>query len=230
MIELKFRLGIIPFLLLLSAAACRNDSVAEDTPHLYADYYVRYLAPTRQLKAEARFSESADLQAPATVAKPGALTFMGQRMQARTQNGGPLSYRWAGAQPFPDELIFQYQRNDNEYRQEMSLAPLGHFSVQAPVQASRGFTLAAGGSRLKGNETLVVLLADAQRKASSFSIAGPTTDTVHLIPPEAFSDLKAGPATLYLVKRLKKTMTQADQTVTATIEYYTDTLGVKVLE
>lgn len=221
---------LICLLELILLPACREAPSAEASAHLYADYYVRYLAATRELRAEARFVEGPDPQTAAATTIDGSLLFLEEVMELEAADEKKPRYTWSGARTFPSELFFQYERANNRYRQEMTMHPLQHFTVQRPFRKQEGLLLTARGSLLKGNETLVLLLADMENRAFSYTIEGPAADSTHRIPPDALSGIPPGPAILYLVKRMKKTIEQPHQTVTATIEYYTDTLQIRVLE
>lgn len=215
-------------LLCLSLLACGKNADPSDSAHLNADYYVRYLAASQQLKAEAQFTDGVEPQSIRSKRISGGVLFLGKPMEIQTLREQQYRYVYTDTTDFPSEVHFQYGKNNHLNREELAMTPLDYYKTKGPAEKAAGLTLVTRGNLLKGNESLVVLLADRRNRAASHTIQGPTPDSIHQIPPGVFQDLESGPGSLYLVKRMKKTMEQAHQTITATLEYYTDTLRVEI--
>lgn len=229
MMKFKYKL-ILSSCVCLFLLSCNNSSNQEEPQHVYADYYVRYLAPIQELKAQAQYTEGDDPQnAPPKVIK-GGVVFLGKKMEMQALKKRQKRYALIDTTAFPPEIFFQYNIGDEIRREELSMQAIPSYSIAGPAEKGKGLTLITNDHILKGNESIVVLLTDIQNKAVSYTIHGPTTEPAHQIPPEVFQSLQPGPGSLYLVKRMKKTREQAIQTVTATFEYYTDTLSVLIQE
>lgn len=210
--------------------ACKNVPNQDAPVHLYTDYYVRFLASTQQLKAEAQFTEGIEPQTAQFKTIEGGVLFQEKKMEIQLLKKNLPRYIYTDTMTFPSEIYFQYGSDHNLHRENLSMHPIERYKIKGSANKESGLTLITNSNLLKGNESLVVLLADANNKAASFTINGPVSDTIHQIPQDPFQGLQVGPGSLYLVKRMKKTMEQAHQTVTATLEYYTDTLRIQIQE
>lgn len=217
-------------LLFISVLACRENSDQSDSVHFNADYYVRYLAANQELKAEAQFTDGVEPQSIRSKRIAGGVEFQGKPMKMQTLKEQRYRYIYTDTTVFPSEIYFQYSRNKDLAREELAMTPIDYYRTSGPAEKTAGLTLVTRQNLLKGNESLVVLLADRHNRAASYTIPGPTQDSIHQVPPDVFQDLETGPGSLYLVKRMKKTIEQARQTITATVEYYTDTLRVQIID
>ena len=215
-------------LLFIFVLACGKTADPSDSGHVNADYYVRYLAAGRQLKAEARFTDGVEPQSTRSKRIRGGVQFLGKPMEMQTLKEQQYRYIYTDTMDFPSEIYFQYGENADLSREELVMTPIDYYKAKGPAGKTTGLTLITRQNLLKGNASLVVLLADQRNRAASHTIRGPSLDSVYQIPPDVFQDLETGPGSLYLVKRMKKTREQARQTITATLEYYTDTLGVEI--
>jgi hypothetical protein len=229
MMKLKYIL-IFSFCIGIFLFSCKNTSDQEAPQHIYADYYVRYLAPIQELKAEAQYKEGNEPQNTSSKLIKEGVIFLGKKMEMQSIKESRKRYTLTDTTAFPTEIFFQYKNGDEPRREELSMQPISSYTVAGPAEKEKGLTLITTDHLLKRNESMVVLLADLRNKAVSYTIHGPTTEPIHQIPPEIFQSLQAGPGSLYLVKRMKKTRAQTFQTVTATLEYYTDTLSVLIQE
>lgn len=215
-------------LLCFSVLACGENADQSDSVHLNANYYVRYLAATQQLKAEAQFTDGLEPQSARSKRISGGVRFQGNPMEMQTLKEQQYRYIYTDTMDFASEIYFQYGENADLNREELVMTPIDYYRTMGPAEKATGLTLVTRQHLLKGNESLVVLLADRRNRAASHTIQGPSPDSIHQIPPGVFQDLESGPGSLYLVKRMKKTREQARQTITATLEYYTDTLRVEI--
>ncbi len=228
MIKLKLTIIYCICICQLLTSGCRDSATSNDSSHVYADYYIRYLAGSQQLKAEARFLEGADLQTAEPKILLGGLNFLGRSMDLQTERANQHKYTFTDTLYYPEELQFQYREEAVLQNQAFNMTPLAEFFIDGDFSKQNGLALVAEGSVLKGNERLILLFTDVENRLYSTTVEGPTSDIKHDIAPEALpSDLPEGPISLYLLKRMKKTMAQSRQTITASIEYYTDTLQVQ---
>lgn len=215
-------------LLCISVLACGKNADRSEPAHFNADYYVRYLAASQQLKAEAQFTDGVDPQSLRSKRIRGGVQFQGKPMEMQTIKEQQYRYVYTDTTDFPSELYFQHGADSDLSREQLTMTPIDYYRTVGPAEKAAGLTIVTRHHLLKGNESLVILLADRRNRAASHTIQGPTPDSIHQIPPGVFQELESGPGSLYLVKRMKKTMEQAHQTITATLEYYTDTLGVEI--
>ena len=215
---------------ILLFSSCKDLSKQEVPLHLYTQYYIRYLAPQQQLKAEVSFMEG---EAPPS-AQPktflGGVSFMGNKMELQELQNDQQRYVHTSTIPYPELFNFQYQNNGDLQNNQLSMQPIRQFRVRKPFSKSQGLELVVQDDLLRGNESLVLLFADAQNQAFAHTIQGPGRDSVFSISADALTGLPTGPSTLYLVKRLERIQEQNRQSITTTIEYYTDTIRVEVLE
>jgi len=212
----------------IALLACNNAADQQEPLHVYADYYVRYLAATQQLKAEVQFTEGAELQNAQSKIIAEGVRFLDKEMDLQLLKKSQHRYSYTDTMSFSPSVYFQNGNDKSLHREELTMLPIELYSVRDNASKETGLTLITNDNLLKGNENLTILLSDEENRAASFTVHGPVSDTIHQIPPGAFQSLRVGPGSLYLVKRMKKTRSGANQTITATFEYYTDTLAVVI--
>lgn len=204
---------------LLLASLCWQcqPETPEDTPILYADFFVRYLAADQELKAQAYFAETDSVQIRETLQFPGGLAFLGSGMEAR-----PLRYTTTRTLDFVSPLRFSFRPEKEAEVIDLAIefTPVTNFEI---TQASL-----ADGIRLQLNaplaadELLVLFFTDSTQQARTIERLGPSESRQIFVPAPAFVDYPAGPYQLYLVKHKEQTRTENGFRTHWVIEYYTE--------
>lgn len=216
----------------LQLAGCGEAPPPEAPNHLFAEFFVRYLQAEGQIKAHASFFEGDSIQSAVPKAFAGGVAFQGIGMNVRNLPGGTIRYTFEERGEYADTFLFRFQDGLGQNREAaLSMAPIDSFAV-AGGQASRstGMSLYASGGKLSPEERMVLFFSDADNKASTIMLSGPSAGDTYRIPAAKVETLRPGGHTLYLVKK-KKTAIKGDTlSRVADIEYYTNTIDIEVVE
>jgi hypothetical protein len=108
--------------------------------------------------------------------------------------------------------------------------PIGDFFVKDEISKSKGMTLIVNGGILQSNEQLVLLFSDYNNRATNITINGPTKDIEFELKPEQLQELEVGSGQLYLVKKQYNEDQEERLSATASIEFYTRSIEIEILE
>jgi hypothetical protein len=209
--------------------ACQTNS-SDPQPRLFGEFYVRYLAPERLLRAEATFLKGDSIATAQPHAFEGGVAFQGSNMNARRLSDKLTRYQYEQLLAYPEKARFSFKPDPEKdpVNLNCSMSPLGNFSIPGGISRQSGFTLLAEGSRLTEDESLVLLFADPNNKASTIILKGPSKSDRHVFQGKQVADFAMGPHQLYLVK--KKVTARDEERITAqiTMEYFSDVLEVEV--
>ncbi len=227
---MKNALSIL-LLLVMVIAGCQPAEAPPESQSYFADFFVRYLAAERQLKAYASFFEGDSLATAAARPLPEGVTFQGNPMERRDLPNELIRYTDLRTAGFNGRYTFAFTDQQGTPREQViEMTPVERFSLPDGISRTRGLTLEISGGPLLTNQSLVLLFSDASKRAFSITIDGPTTTEVLQVSPDKLSSLPSGTAQLYLVKK-QSIISRARQTTTiAEIEYYTGIQEVEVKE
>lgn len=221
----------IRFLLFVLAALMACQTRSDHTqPRLFGEFYVRYLAPERILRAEATFVKGDSIATAQPFTFEGGVAFLGSNMKARKLSDKLTRYQYEQALAYPEAARFSFrpQAEEKPLNLTCSMSPLGHFSIPDGLSRSDGFTLLAEGSKLTEDESLVLLFADPDNKASTIILKGPSKSERHVFQGIQVADFALGTHQLYLVKKKVTTREETGITAQVTMEYFSDVLEVEV--
>lgn len=228
-----------PYLLLLAAAAafslpgCQGERLpSEPEQQRFAELFVRYIAPQRQMKATAEFLEGDSLQNAQPVELPDGLRLQGRPMEARYLTGNRVRYSIEHRADYDPSYKFTFEGLDGQAQDYvLSMKPIKRFEiVGGQASLSKGMTLFVEDGRLLAGERLVLLFSDANNQATTISLGDPAARDTFKIAALRLHKLKPGPHTLYLVKQKRQEEAGKALSVVADMEYYTDTLPFEVVE
>jgi len=232
MMSRKFTFGI---LITLAAAtfACRNNEPEKVKSDIYGDFFVRYLAPEKELRAHASFSQGDSVQNAVPIELKGGVTFQGSGMEARNLQGQQIRYTYQTQADYTAPYTFKTKMPDGSVLEHtIAMSGIGKFSIQEGViSKSKGMTLVIGQGSLEKNESIVMLFTVPATSASYTVIAaGPHSNDIHTIPPTTIPALPKGKVQLYLVKKQESTADTPIANITASAEYYSDMIEVEVVD
>ncbi len=217
------------FTVALTFSACQPDSKPGKKlkkATMFADFYVRYLQPERELKAEAFFMEGKEYDK----AKPSRMSdviFQGKLMNERHIPQRGTRYRTERVLPYELPIEFHYGE-DGHF--ELYMSPIEEFIVKGDISKSAGMTLVLKGEKLQQNESIVLLFSGAESKATSVTIPGPTEGIEIPVTSDQLKDLQIGPAQFYLVKKQDFKLEKPGHSIQGLTEYYTKSIDVEVIE
>ncbi len=220
----------------LSAAclfsSCKSEKKEPAPPHLFAEFFVRYLEAEQQVKAHASFFEGDSIGTAMPRAFASGVAFQGSAMESRQLPGGTIRYTIERQASYAESFPFRFQPASGTVREfALSMTPIDTFSVQGgQASKSKGMALSAPGGRLEKNESMVLLFSDEHNRASTINLQGPSPGDTYRIPAAKIEPLTLGTNKLYLVKKKRLVERSDTLSILADMEYYTGTLEVEVVE
>lgn len=231
------RLTLIQCLFILitgfSVGSCQQEDKPEETaPTIYANLFVRYIAPQGQLKVTAAFREGDSLSTAQPVEIPGGVTYQGQQLEARKLPGQQVRYAMDTRAAFAQEHRFSFQAADGQPQEAaLSLSPIDSFSVIGGVASlSKGMNLYIKDEKIDEGESIVLLFSDADNKATTITLTNPAVRDTFPIAGLRLRKLKPGPHRVYLVKKRQQELDLPGIKAIAEIEYYTAEQTFEVTE
>lgn len=218
-------LGIILFL-----NGCKSDKTPEKTPHVFADYYVRYLETERQIKAHAAFYEGDSVRTARPLQFTSSVLFQGDPMNPRNLPPNTIRYIYNGTGDYaPTGFTFQYQDlAGKNQKQVLQMTPISDFSVTAEASRSKGLTLNIQSAPFQENESLILFFTNlSNNKAYSLEYKG-LIDLPLIIAPSELEGITPGKQSLYLVKKQSNSLKAANMDITTTVEFYSKTIEVQI--
>ncbi len=223
-------------LLIVFAAAftaCRNNEPEKVKSDLYGDFFIRYLAPEKELKAYASFSQGDSVASSRPIELPGGVSFQGSGMQVRDLQGTQIRYSYTNQADYKAPYTFKAKTPDGQTLEHtVDMGGIGKFSIsEGVISKSKGMTVVVEQGSLKKTESIVMLFTVPATGASYTIIEkGPHPNDVHAIPPTALPALPKGKVQLYLVKKQESVADNETANITASAEYYSDILEIEVVD
>lgn len=214
------------FLLLFSLFACREQTTSERTSRLTGEFYVRYLQPEGQYKAEAMLWEETNEGEIVPLNIDGPLTFLDRPLQPSSESATPtLRFQTTFNQAYQTNQKFQLTLA-NRGPKTISLQLVSPGSPQVPATLRKGTPLTIGlaGGALEENETLVLLFTDSRRETQVVTISGPRKQIPLEVDPAELANLASGTIELYLVKKKVRPIESSWHQINCILEYYTESV------
>lgn len=215
------------FFSILTALAFFHCATPVPQPKRAIDVYVRYLADTKQIRAEASYKEgSPDLQA--TAPKNG-IKYQNLDMALKPHQG--LTFQKTGAMDFLNKQRFNWaDKSGKAYQFEMNMEAIEEYSfANEPLSVKKPVLFRWKGEGLQRGEVLVFLwerIGDGE--TVKMEIYQDIRDPEIKFTASKIAELKPGKWKLYLVRKkmVKENVDGVD--ATGILEYYskTDTLEV----
>lgn len=223
---------LICLCLLLLLTACRD--VPDEAPKrtkMFADFFVRYLAPEQQIRGQVSFWDGMSWSSLDPIEPDGIVSFEGHQLSPRRLPGDLIRFSETYQGAYEEPLAFRFRDKDGRYLQyELKMTPIRDFFVKGKISKQEGASFVINGGVMSKEESLVFLFTNSRNEARSITVEGPNPDvTVHL-SAEQLKGLTPGSGRLYLVKKLQKAESHPNLELTAAIEYYTDSREVLVEE
>jgi len=226
-------MSLILALLFLNACQDAPSPKGEEPAELlFADLYVRYIAPQQQYTASASFRQGDSLETAKSVSLPKPVHFESEEMSARVLPQGLTRYRLDDRSPYQESNTFTFSPPGGQptpYR--LQLSPIDSFEIMGgSASLSDGMALYLHGRPLQDGERLVLLFNDAENKAESITLPGPQFDDTIKLHPLRLRKLSPGPHTVYLVRKISRDTQLANIRLRATAEYYSDSQPFEVVK
>lgn len=221
--------------LLLGCLCCspeRELSEEQQAEKLYAEYYIRYLQDKKQLKAEATFKRSIDVDSARSIEPNGSIFLQNVQLTPVRIDKRNLRYQKEFNRVFEPEYNFKFVDDDEQViNHNIKMTSIPKFSIESNIGSkANGINIQWEGENLKKNEQLIILLSDANDKTSSFVIEGPTSKSSCVFPSTRMDALSNGKGYLYLVKTQKTEVEKEDMLIHTVVEYYSDKMNIEIVD
>lgn len=216
--------------ILLFFNSCKSDKTTEKIPHLFADYYVRYLETGRQIKAHAAFYEGDSVRTARPVQFNSTVRFQGDPMNPRQLPPNTIRYIYNGIGDYAaNGFTFQFQDMNGKNRQQvLKMAPITDFSITSEASRSKGLTLNIQSTPFQENESLILFFTNVRtNQAYSLEYKG-LVDVSLVIAPNELATITPGKHVLYLVKKQINTLREDNLDATTAVEFYTKTIEIQI--
>ncbi len=217
--------------LVMSLVSCKQERSDSEQDAIFADFYVRYLKPERELKAYAAFLEGSSVENGTSKTFPGGVNFLATAMDPRQLSNATTRYQYAAIADYPERALFSFLQNDGkQQRFEAVLASIDSFRVQAGCSKSTGLNLELFGAPLESDETLLLLFSDSTSHAYTLQHDGRMNSGNIQFSPQQLVHLPSGSLQLYLVRKKLIQGWQDNYDFRFAIEYYSDVLTITMGE
>jgi hypothetical protein len=201
----------------------------QSSPSLQLTSYIRFIAPEKTIKAELSVSE---LKNPNTTLKIGDAFFNGGAMEKHENKIQGIQYVAERNADFPkDGFFYKFKVGKEEYKATLNdVAIRNLLVVDSLANKKSGMLIRWQGAPLEKNETLTILISDADDTTAEAKIQGATPNSEVKIPGAMFSGLKSGNGNVFVVKRRSEVSTQGNLNINSAIEFYSETVKIKLVE
>ena len=208
-------------------AHSEETTISETAGNIFANYYIRYLADGRQIKAEATFYEGEK----ATTAKPitmkGGVAFLGSGMEAKNLQNQITRYSYLNVMDYPTEFNFSHQGKDGTaHLYNIDMPASADFEV-LQFSLSKGLKIDLKSAPLEKNEAIVAIVNDAKDVSASIEIRG--TTSILEVSLEKYKDiLTTGKGEISLVRKKIMANREGNYDTKGTVEYYSKAKNVTI--
>ena len=226
---MKSLLFSILFLSVLYCSSCKNQQKPTPKVILFEDYFIRYLSPEQQVKAQAIFAEGDSIAHTQPKTFLGGVSFQGSGMSERKISDKLIRFEEARIMDYANSFSFRYQNEEGNYTtHSVNMSPIEDFFLKSSVSKTNGLDIVVKGGILTKQESLVFLFSDNKNIAASIELKGPTNTIEFHLPPAQFSKLNTGTGKLYLVKKQSTLEKKDNRDIHAEIEYYTKDIEIEI--
>lgn len=210
---------------------CKTESGETTKKQVFADLFVRYFAEDQSLKAQALFFEGENLEAATPIEPSGSVSFQGTAMEKKELQASVIRFEVDRNQAFSGDAPFRFQLDGGKWEEvNLKMEGLADFFIRDNPRLGEGLTVIAKGAVLEKEESLVVMLADENRKSAAYELKGPAAASEIRIPPSRLTGLQAGVWAIYLVKKRHEVVERGKLTVYADQEYYSPAINFEMGE
>ncbi|MFK7806223.1 MAG: hypothetical protein AB8F74_00350 [Saprospiraceae bacterium] len=236
----------ISLLLALSTIffACKSDPKSSSTPtgetvniktieDIQVQYYARYIADEKELKAEASFFSKSKEDEKMSITFSSVL--LNDNPMRLDQSDSKRSYYKLNQKgEAPSRMAFQMISEQGKKEEDVIVIPeLKDFSFGKKLSPSKDGFLTWKGNPLGDKESLVFLFTNEKDRTTSTILNGPTVKSELIIPASKIKNLEPGNHRVYIVRKnrfieTKKGRDGTPREIKALTEYYSKTIEVEV--
>ena len=221
----------ILFLSVLCCSSCNNQEKPTPKAILFEDYFIRYLSPEQQIKAQAIFAEGDTITHTQAKTFLGGVSFQGSGMSERKISSQLIRFEETRKMDYTNSFSFRYKNEEgNDATHVINMSPIEDFFLKSSVSKTNGLDIVVKGGILSKQESLVFLFSDKENIAASIELKGPTNTIEFHLPPTQFSKLSIGKGKLYLVKKQSTLEKTGNRDIHAEIEYYTKDIEIEIVD
>lgn len=212
--------------------ACNSDSHdSASSEKMMSDYYIRYLASEKQIKAEASFSKADTSQNFMPYKVEGDVKFQGKNMGHRELPDKTIRYNFENYIEYPSKFTFEFRNSSGKnQKQVLELPPLVNFAIQGDVSQKNGGILSLEDNEFQDGESIVMLLSDLRTNTITIEFNLTAESSSLEIPSARLLELEPGAIRMYLVRKKIQTIEEKAMVINSTIEYYSKDSGFVLIE
>ncbi len=201
----------------------------QSSPSLQLTSYIRFIAPEKTIKAELSVS---NFKNPSTPLKIEDAFFNGGAMEKHENKIQGILYVAERNSDFPkDGFSYRFKIGKEEYKAVLNdVAIRNLLVVDSLANKKSGMVIRWEGTPLQKDETLTVLISDVDDTTAEAKIQGSTPNSEVKIPGAMFSGLKSGNGNVFIVKRRTELSNQGSLSISSTIEFYSETVKIRLVE
>lgn len=221
------------FLLLgLALTSCTSSEIADTSPTIFEQYYVRFLQTEQQIKATASFFEGDSLATANPKTFFGGVSFLGSGMEAKTLPNNIARYTTTRNRiTYPERFRFGYKNDTGELQDfNVELEPIDDFFLQDSILLNQDVLVTVNGGQLASDEQLVFLFNDSKNRATSISFDGPRESIEYSLSAPQLQSLNMGKGEFYLVKKKLYREEIGIRKIEANVEFYSLSKPIEVYQ
>jgi len=226
-------------------SACQSEPKAEvassgvpsiaDSEKLYVNYYVRYMADEKKLKAEVSFFSGAKKQKrnPKTFSEV-SLNRVNMRLD-ETSKANPY-YKIEQNKAASARANFQFITESGIQEKDLVVIPsLASISFGTELSRKKDGLVRWEGEPLGDKESLILLFTNEQERTTSTVINGPSEKSEIVIPSTKLQKIGLGKNRVYIVRKNriienKKSLGGLPREIRALTEFYSETIELNIVE
>ncbi len=220
-------------LFILSLSACQSNDTTKktDAKPIFINYEARYLEEEKELRGLAYFKQG-DFQETATSIDVLNPTFQGSAMDKQDLGERGSRYIFTKKGPYSPNLNFGFKNESGVLiNHEMNMPEMGEISVKEDfISKNKGVTIDWDGALIDSSQVLIIMFSGEDGNSSSLSLRGPSEVSEVVVNASSIKRLALGRGQVFLVKKQVKKTRNQNQTITASIEYYTKPIELQVVE
>ncbi|HKK75822.1 MAG TPA: hypothetical protein VJ953_12165 [Saprospiraceae bacterium] len=225
---------ILLLFILISACRPEDNSPIAVQEQYWAEIYVRYLASDQAYKAELTLLAGDSLHTALPSRIEGDILMGNRPLNPRQLSGELVRYQLDYQGAFLPELVLNFKTGAfDRKRLDLSFRALPAFQVldQHISRSQGGQITLAEAIQLKPDESILILISDAEKQTASIELPGPANINTIPIRADLLGALQnTGTGNVYLLSKKKGTVIDKDAAWGFVLEYYTDEQQLEIVE
>lgn len=213
--------------LLVGLFACKSDN-----DKIFSNFYIRFDENSSTVSAEAVFFKGDTLDQAKPFIPTDGVFFDGGLMEQKDLGKRGIVFRSERSVEAKPYFTYSYKNLSNQVESfDLKIPYLNNLRIDNnEIQLDSGFVLKWDGVPLQSNESLVILLNDAQGNHKNIDFSGPTSSSSIRLAASAIANLTAGNGTVAVVKKTDELVRLENIRRGCQSEYYSKPLTISFVK